>query len=227
MQFSPARIRIGSVALAIVGALFLAYPAVRPWHDENTVSGATTSMGSQTWVAAHFFAMLGFILLPLGLLAVRAAVAASRSERTALIATVITWIGAGLVLPYYGAEDFALHAIAGPKGHGANLLDLAEAVRYQPLAVTIFGVGLVLLAIGAIVLAVAVWRSGVVAKAGGVLFAAGFALFLPQFYAPAAFRIAHGVLMAVGFIVLATVTWNSIRTPAVADADRAVATVKQ
>jgi hypothetical protein len=206
--FSPARMRAGAIALEIAGVLFLAYPAVRPWHDESTVSGATTSMSSNAWVAAHFFAMVGFILLPLGLMAVRAALSTSHSERLAFVATVISWIGAGLTLPYYGAEDFALHAIAGPKGHGANLLDLIDAVRYQPLAITIFGLGLVLLAVSAIMIAIAVWRSGVMARTSGILFAAGFALFLPQFFAPAGFRIAHGVLMAVGLILLGAVTWR-------------------
>jgi hypothetical protein len=118
------------------------------------------------------------------------------------------WIGAGLVLPYYGAEDFGLHAIAGPKGSGANLLDLVEAVRYQPVAVAIFGTGLILLAIGSILVAVAVARSGVLPRWSGVPFAAGFALFLPQFYTGAPVRIAHGVLMAVGLIVLGAAMWT-------------------
>jgi hypothetical protein len=61
--------RSGALALAMAGALFVLYPAVRPWNDESTVAGATASMTSPAWVAAHFFAMLGFILLPLGLLA--------------------------------------------------------------------------------------------------------------------------------------------------------------
>jgi hypothetical protein len=39
---------------------------------------------------------------------------------------------------------------------------------------------------------------------GGVAFAAGFVLFLPQFFTPAPVRIAHGVLMLVGLIWLAT-----------------------
>ena len=45
------RTRAGAVALAVAGVLFLAYPAVRPWHDETTVAGATRSMGSTAWVA--------------------------------------------------------------------------------------------------------------------------------------------------------------------------------
>ena len=208
MSSNTFRIRAGAVALVAAGVLFVGYPALRPWHDENTVGGATASMSSTAWVASHFFAMLGFILMPLGLLALRRAVAATRAESTAAVGALLAWIGAGLTLPYYGAEDFGLHAIAGPHGHGTDLLELAKAVRYQPLAITIFGAGLILLAAGAVVAAVAVWRSGVLAKASGVLFGAGFALYLPQFFGPAAVRIGHGVLVAIGSVVLAVALWR-------------------
>jgi hypothetical protein len=209
MSTSPARTRLGAAALTVAGVLFFAYPALRPWHDEATVSGATASMSSAAWVASHLFAMIGFILLPLGLLALPGVIAMTNSQRPALVATVITWIGAGLTLPYYGAEDFGLHTIAGPKGSPSDLLDLIDGVRYQPVAVTTFGTGLILLAIGAIVAAVAVWQSGVLPRWSGILFAAGLALFLPQFFTTAPVRIAHGVLMAVGLIVLAVALWRS------------------
>jgi len=94
MSTSATRIRAGAVALA-AGLLFLAYPVLRPWHDEATVAGATASMSSPAWVAAHFFAMLGFILLPLGLLALRSALAATRAEPLALTAAVLAWVGSG------------------------------------------------------------------------------------------------------------------------------------
>jgi hypothetical protein len=203
------RIRAGAVALVVAGVLFVGYPALRPWHDENTVGGAIASMSSNAWVAAHFFAMLGFVLMPLGLLALRRAVASTRAESTAAVGALLAWIGAGLTLPYYGAEDFGLHAIAGPHGHGTDLLELVKAVRYQPLAITIFGAGLILLAAGAVVAAVAVWRSGVLARASGVLFGAGFALYLPQFFGPPAVRIGHGVLVAIGSVVLAVALWRA------------------
>jgi hypothetical protein len=109
---SPTRSRLGATAFAVAAVMFLLYPVTRPWHDESTVDGATAAMSSDAWVAAHLFAMLGFILVPLGLLAVRAAVSATRAEPLALTATVTTWLGAGLVLPYYGAEDFGLTVIA-------------------------------------------------------------------------------------------------------------------
>jgi hypothetical protein len=209
MSVTTTRVRFGAVAVAGAGALFVAYPALRPWHDEDTVAGATASMSSTAWVAAHFFAMLGFILMPLGLLAVRAALADTRAEPAALVAAVLAWMGSGLTLPYYGAEDFGLHGIAGPHGRGADLLAVADDVRYQPVAVTIFGAGLLFIAVAAIVAAVAVWRSGVLPKASAVLFAAGFALFLPQFFGPAAVRIGHGVLVGVGSIVLAAALWGA------------------
>jgi hypothetical protein len=209
MSNPVAGIRAGAVALGVAGLLFVAYPAVRPWHDETTVAGATQSMSSGAWVAAHFFAMVGFILLPLGLLALRAAAASTRAQSPALVATVVAWLGAGLVLPYYGAEDFGLHAIAGPHGQGADLLALVKAVRYQPVAITIFGTGLILLAVAGIVAAVAVWRSGVLPRAAGVLFGVAFALYLPQFFGNEAIRIGHGVLTLVGCLVLAVALWGA------------------
>jgi hypothetical protein len=197
------RNRSGALALAAAGILFLLYPVVRPWHDENTVAGATTSMASTAWVAAHFFAMVGFILLPLGLLALRGAAAG----RVAAAAVAVTWVGAGLCLPYYGAEDFGLHAIADR--HVGGLLDVVRAVRFQPLAITVFGAGLIALAAGGVLVAVAVWRSGVLARWVGVPFAAGAVLFLPQFFSPAPVRIAHGVLMAAGLLIMAGGLWSA------------------
>ena len=213
MSTSETRIRAGAFALAAAGLFFLAYPVLRPWHDEGTVAGATASMTSPAWVAAHFFAMLGFILMPLGLLALRSALTPTRTEPLALTAAVMAWIGSGLVLPYYGAEDFGLHAIAGSAQSRAGLLSLVHAVRYQPLAMTIFGAGLLLLAAAAIIAAIAVWRSHVLPRTSAILFATGMALFLPQFFSPAPVRIAHGILLAAGLIILAAALWASAGRP--------------
>jgi hypothetical protein len=190
--------RLAPLSLAAAGVLFLLYPAVRPWTDETTVDGAREAMASGAWVAAHAFAMLGFILVPLALLALR--------ESVGLAPMVVMSVGAGLVLPYYGAEDFGLHAAAT---NGGDLLAIAEATRYNPVAITMFGAGLLLLAVGAIMVAVAIWRTGALPRTSGLLFAAGFALFLPQFFAPAPVRIAHGVLMLAGLLWLAVALWRA------------------
>jgi hypothetical protein len=211
MSVSPVRIRLGAVALAVAGVLFFLYPALRPWHDESTVEGAIASMSSGWWVAAHLFAMVGFILVPLGLLAVRDAVGHTKVSSLALGAAVTSWIGAGLTLPYYGAEDFGLHAIAGRAAAGErfDLLALVEAVRYGAVAATTFAVGLLLLGVGAVLAAVAIWRSGVLPRYSGVVFGLGFALFIPQFYTPPAVRIAHGVVVAIGLGWLAWSLWTA------------------
>jgi hypothetical protein len=209
MSASPARTRAGAVALAAAGALFLAYPAVRPYHDETTAAGATTSMGSNAWVASHLFAMVGFVLLPLGLLAITGVVGRTRPAGLTLAATVAVWIGAALCLPYYGSEDFGLHAIAGPHGSQSNVVGLVDAVRTQPVALSTFGAGLVVLAIGAILAAVALWRAAVLPRWVGIPFAAALVLFLPQFYASPSVRIAHGVLMFVSLVLLAGALWRA------------------
>jgi hypothetical protein len=211
MPTSRARSRSGALALAVAGVLFVLYPAVRPWQDESTVQGAIRAMSSGAWVAAHLFAMIGFILVALGLLAVWNAVGRTRAEPLALAAVVTAWIGVGLTLPYFGAEDFGLNAIArkAAQGQVLDLLGLVDAVRFSPVPMTTFGLGLVLLAAGAVLAAVAIWRSGVLPRSSGILFAVGVALFLPQFFTPPAVRIAHGVLVAAGSIWLAVALWRA------------------
>jgi hypothetical protein len=204
-----ARTRFGAFALAASGVLFVLYVAVRPWHDESTLDGAIRSMSSDAWVASHLFAMVAFILVPLGLLALRDAVSRTRGERLAHAAVVTSWIGAGLTLPYYGAEDFGLHALgSAARTQSLDLLNLADAVRFNPAAATIFAVGLLALGVGATLAAVAVWRSGVLPRFSGILFAVSFLLLVPQFYTPAAVRIGHGVLVAVAAAWLALAMWR-------------------
>ncbi|GAB3968031.1 hypothetical protein GCM10027615_18890 [Plantactinospora veratri] len=197
--------------LAATGALFVLYPASRPWNDESTPAGAIASMSSTAWVASHLFAMIGFILLPLGLLALRRAVDGTPGERPAVAALLTGWTGAGLVLPYYGAEDFGLNALARAAADGErfDLLAVVEAVRFGPAASATFVLGLLALGVGAVLAAVAVWRSGRLARYSGIPFALGFALFLPQFFTPAAVRITHGVLVGIGSAWLAWELWRA------------------
>jgi hypothetical protein len=190
---------LSRTALAVAGLLFLLYPVVRPWTDETTAAGAREAMGSGAWVASHFFAILGFVLVSLALLGLR--------DIVGVRPVAVMWVGAGLTLPYYGAEDFGLHGAATT---GTDLLAVVDAVRYNPVAITCFAAGLLTLAVGAVLVAVAIWRSGTVDRYSGLAFAAGFVLFLPQFFTPAPVRIAHGVLMLVGLGWLAI----AARTPA-------------
>ena len=134
----------------------------------------------------------------------------TRAEPLAFAALVTWWIGAGLTLPYYGAEDFGLNAIARKAaGQPVDLLDLVKAVRFSPVAATVFGLGLAGLGVAAVLAAVAMWRSGVLPRYSGVVFALGFALFIPQFYGPPAVRVVHGVLTGIGCVWVAVALWTA------------------
>ena len=128
-------------------------------------------------------------------------------------ATVTAWIGAGLALPYYGAEDFGLHAIASSAatGHGADLLGLVHDVRFNPVMITMASAGLMLLGLAGVLASVAIWRSATLPRWSGLLFAVGLLLFVPQFYLPEWARIAHGALVGIGSIWLASAMWTASR----------------
>jgi hypothetical protein len=118
---------------------------------------------------------------------------------------------AGLTLPYYGAEDFALHAIAHQVSSGAtlDLLGLVEAIRFGAVAATTFAVGLILLGVGGVLAAMSIWRTAILPRFSGVPLAIGLVLLIPQFYLPGWARIAHGVLVAIGLVWLAVALWTS------------------
>ncbi|MEV7970424.1 hypothetical protein AB0O34_31220 [Sphaerisporangium sp. NPDC088356] len=207
---APARTRpgarSGAVALAVAGVLFVLYPVVRPYSDETSMGGAV-AMASPAWLAAHLFAVAGFILLSLGLLGLHQAL----GQRLSLRAVVVTWAGAGLTLPYYGAETFGLNVIAhrAVQDQSTSLLALVDEFRYGPAAVVMFGCGLLLLGVGVVLAAVAVWRSGALPRWSAVPIAVGFALFIPQFFGPNILRIAEGALIALGGVWLGVELWRA------------------
>ncbi|HEX2922597.1 MAG TPA: hypothetical protein VHS28_01045 [Chloroflexota bacterium] len=202
-------IRLAEIALALAGLCFVFYPAIRPFSDETTLQGAV-AFASSSWVLAHSLAMVGFILLTLGLFGLYLRLQGTAVEGSSLLALVLTGVGIGLTLPYYGAETFGLHAIGQEAlGRGdPTLILLAGSVRFGE-GVYFFGVGLILLAVGTVLAAVAVWRSEILPRWSGVLLAVAFVLFIPQFFTPQYMRVAHGFLITVGCLWLA---WGMARS---------------
>ena len=206
---TPGRVRSAAAGLAVAGVLFVLYPAIRPFSDETTLEGAA-AFASTAWLVAHVLAMLAFVLTALGSAGLWLALLASPAERVAFRAAVVIAISAGLTLPFYGAEAFALHAIgeAALREHSTTILAIADDVR-GGAGLAVFLVGLTLLSLGGIGAAIAVWRSGLMAFWSGVPFAVGFALFIPQFFWPQPLRVAHGALVMLGCLLIAREMWSA------------------
>lgn len=205
----PVRTRphFAAATIAAAGLLFLAYPALRP---DETRMDAATALASDNWIVAHLCAVAGFILVALGVAAIRDLLRDTRAARLSRAAMVGTWVGVGLTLPYYGAEIFGVHEMASRAIRDDNpaLLEMVDAFRFHPAAVATFAAGLLLLSVGAVLTAVAIGRSGTLPAWSGSLFALGFALFIPQFFTPMPVRIAHGVLITLGSLWLAATLWR-------------------
>lgn len=194
MDTKPRTERDLLVPLAMTGILMAVYLLARPYGDSpavaSTAAERAAAFASPWWVAAHVAGALALAMF--GRLALRLADLA----RPSLPARLARWAGlagATLVLPYFGAETFALHVIGRRAAAGEpSLLGLVEEIRNQSVAITLFGVGLLLLAVAGIAFALA-WTRHAGSRAAwplGVL----MALVLPQFYLPPVGRMAFGVL---------------------------------
>ena len=156
--------------------------------------------------------MIGFTLLPIGLLGLNTAARGTSAERLSFSTLVVSLIGTGLTLPYYGGEAFGLHAIGQEalRQHSVVLVALANDVRYGAGAV-MFGAGLTSLAVGAIMTAIVVWKSGLFWNWSAAPFALAFVLYVPQFFGTQPLRVAHGLLVAAGCLWLAAGLWQVSR----------------
>lgn len=213
VSLSRRRDLLTGLAFLVAGLLFVIYPAVRPFSDEASLQAAA-AYGSTAWVVSHSFAIFGFILIVLGQFGMFLRLQHTAAETPALIALVLSWIGAGLTLPFYGAEVFGLHAIGqrALKENNGALVSLAGAVRGEP-GIWFILAGLVLLGIGTIVASIAIWRSGTLTRWVGIPMAIGFALYIPQFEAPQGLRIAHGLLITIGCVLIAWALTRQEATP--------------
>lgn len=193
------RTRLTALSLAVAGVCFVLYPAIRPFSDEASLQGAE-AFAAPSWLLAHSLAMVGFILLTLGLLGLCGQLQETRAGRLGIAALVLIWIGVGLTLPYYGAETFALHAVGQEAVRQNNvdlLVTLTNSIRFGE-GIWFFGLGLIAIAAGTTLFAIAIWKSDALARWAGIPLAIGFTLFIPQFFTPQPIRIAHGLLIMVG-----------------------------
>jgi hypothetical protein len=200
--------RLPALAFGLAGVLFVLYPVIRPFSDEKSLQGAA-AFASSSWVLAHTLAIAAFVLLLLGMLGLYQHLRETPAGTAALRALVLSWIGVGLTLPYYGAETFGLNAIGKEalRRQDPDLVLLSDEVRFGSGGV-LFIAGLILLAVGAALVATALWKSAMFPQWSGLPLAVGFALYLPQFSTPQSVRIAHGLLVTIACLLLA---WGLLR----------------
>lgn len=191
---SASRGEVGRAALvlAIAGAAFAAYPILRGSGSEAGLAGAEL-YARDAWLIAHVLGMAGFAAIGWGL-----GVVDRLAGRLALA-------GALLVLPYYGAEAFGLHALGQRvlETGDASAIAAADLFRYQPLAMTMFVAGLVLVAGAGVRLLLKVRHGPGGQRIGLLLTGAALATYLPQFFVPIGGRIGHGVVLGLGLLALA------------------------
>lgn len=174
------------ITAAIAGIAFAAFPLLRPWGDKTgSKAEMAAAFADDRWVIAHTCGMIGWITLA-------AAFAAGSRSRLA------AWLlggGAMVLLPYYGAETFGLHALATTD---PSLVVAQESLRNGGIQATMFGCGLLLAAAAGVTVLVTSRRRWTV-----VLMALGLVTYLPQFFTPAPARIAHGLILGIGCLIWA------------------------
>ncbi len=202
-----ARQLLGASSIACSGLLFALFPILRPWSDTTeTAAGLAEAFTSPWWIASHLVGALALVLLPFGAIPIRDAHLASPGAAAARATLPLLCAGVGLTLLYYGAETFALPAVAGD---ASTILERSASIRFGAVQVTLLGVGLLCIAAGAITLAIAVWRGRILPRSSAVPLAAMIALYLPQFFAPPPVRVAHGIFTAIAALWLAGSLWRA------------------
>ncbi|MDO5629456.1 MAG: hypothetical protein Q4G43_14160 [Mobilicoccus sp.] len=182
------------------GVFMALYLVLRPGGDASgDPTAIAQAFASPWWVASHLAGMVA--LASAARLAVR--VHDLYPDRTTAAARWTGLAGLAGVLPYYGAETYALHIFGARFLDGdATALDVAQAVRDQPVALWLFGLGLILLAASAAAWATALTRTGAVPPHAIWPLAACLVLVLPQFFLPPLWRSAFGLATLAAALVL-------------------------
>jgi hypothetical protein len=207
------RVRLGALALGLSAMLLTVFPLVRPFFPldprspRETLAVASPSITSARWVVAHHLAMVAFVLLPFGMLALYAYLRAGLMEPRALRALAWSLAGIALIMPLLGFETYVLPILGRLYLAGTTAIAPVVGLVYLGPAIVVFFLGLLFLALGVAYLAVAIWQDSRLPRWAGVLFAIGLALWFPPF--PRAVRIIDGLLIGLGGLWLASSMWRA------------------
>ena len=209
----PDRIRLGALGLGLSALLLMAFPLARPFFrldifaPEETMAAASPAFTSVAWVLSHYFAMLGFVLLLGGMLALYALHAGMETEPRAFRGLLWGTTGVALILPAFGVEAFTMPVIGNLHLEGATGLAPVIPLIYRGPMTIVLIFGLVFLAVGAFNFAFAIRRSRQLPVWAAFVFAVGLGLWLPLLPRPV--RIIDGLLIGLGGIPLAWSLWRT------------------
>ena len=161
------RIRLGAVALGLATFLLALFPLVRPFFPLDVfepargIALASPAFVSNAWTSSHYLAMLGFVLLQLGLLTLYGFHAGSGAEPLALRGLVWSLPGVALILPAFGVEAYTMPIVGQLHLAGATGLAPIISLTYRGPMTIVLLVGQLALAVGAFTLAVAIRRGAI------------------------------------------------------------------
>lgn len=202
---SPQRLLLPTL---VAGVLMVGYLVLRPYGDAGSEAEVAGAFASTAWVVSHVLGLLA--IAAIGLLTLRLAEVCDGAP--ARLARRSGLLGVVLVLPYYGAETFGLHALGHWAAVDPAVLALTEEIRQQPVAITMFGIGLVLLAVAGIAIGITWSRAGSGLLSGGAWpLAVAIAALAPQFYLPPAGRVAFGLVFGLAAAIFAAAILSARR----------------
>jgi hypothetical protein len=195
-------IRLGLLSLPLAG-LLLTWGAIAtsaffdfpdPVVGPEEAARASTSLG---YFLSQFVGYVGGLtLLTVGVFALTLYLSEFRRERWTLLAMVLSILGIGLLLSYYGLRTYALPVLGGAYLDGVkNAVVLATTIFSEPTQ-SVFYAAFLLYSAGFILFGFGVWSSGALPKWAGVL----LALHAPLFTAPLPnlFSVLGALLLLVG-----------------------------
>jgi hypothetical protein len=203
------RRHVDAALLALSGLFFVAFPVIRPFGDgSGDPKVVAETFASGAWVVAHVLGLLAFILLALGL---HGFIHYARNQNLAYAGFLLTTIGAGLTVAFFGAEAFGLQSIGEQalRESRTDALELANDLRFGP-AIFVMLAGLLTVVIGTGLVAFAVWKSSLPSWSVATLAVGVFmwAVVLGVASPNQPLRIAESLLLATGLWALA---WNMLR----------------
>jgi len=196
-------IRLGLLTLPLAG-LLLTWAAIAtsaffdfpdPVVGPEEAARAYTSLG---YFLSQFVGyVVGLTLLTVGVFALTVYLSEFRRERWTLVAMVLSILGIGLLLSYYGLRTYALPVLGKAYLDGVqNAVVLANTILLDGLTRSVLYVAFLLYSAGFILFGFGVWGSGALPKWAGAL----LALHAPLLTAPLPelFSVLGALLLVVG-----------------------------